>query len=133
MEGEHGFAPLRVVVVDDCTDAADSLALLLEIWGHEARVAADGRAALALVSTFCPDVVFLDLSMPGMDGLAVSRELRRRHGPGWPLVVAYSGYGRDADRLRALEAGCDQYLLKPADPESLQLLLAAFRPRPRSH
>src|SRR4051812_26022760 len=99
MEGEKGFVPLRVVVVDDWADAADSLALLLQVWGHDARVARDGPAALALAGSFRPDVVFLDIGMPGMDGLAVARERGRRASAGWPLLVALSGHGGDADRL----------------------------------
>jgi CheY-like chemotaxis protein len=115
---------LSVLVVDDHLDYADMLAFLVQLVGHDSRVAYDGAAALALVAERPADVVLLDLGMPGMDGYEVARKLRQLPGMAGALVVCVSGYGRDEDRRRALEAGCDTHLLKPADPLELLALLA---------
>jgi CheY-like chemotaxis protein len=120
-------ASLRVLIVDDCPDTTWSLALLMRLWGHEAAIARDGPRALALADDFCPDVVLLDMAMPGMDGCEVARGMRRRDHGDRPYLLAMSGYGRQEDRLRALEAGCNDHWLKPVDLEALQELLATFK------
>jgi len=125
--------PLRILVVDDSADARDSLALLLRLWGHETQAVGDGLTALALADSYQPHVVFLDLSMPGMDGCEVARRLRRQARDVRPLVLSLSGYGREEDRFRALQAGCDQHWVKPADPQQLQRLLATFSPGNKDH
>jgi PAS domain S-box-containing protein len=113
----------RVLVVDDNRDAADSLAVLLRIDGHDVQVAYDGPAALAAAPAFRPDAVLLDLGMPGMDGYEVCRRLRRMPELAEARVVAVTGWGQDADRRRSAEAGFDQHLVKPADPDVVRRLL----------
>jgi two-component system CheB/CheR fusion protein len=114
--------------VDDNAAAADMLAALLEIMGHEVRVARDGPAALEMTEEYRPEVVLLDIGMPGMDGHEVARHLRGR--PGWDGVrlVAVTGYGQEADRSRSRESGFDGHLVKPVEPELLQELLAQPAP-----
>jgi CheY-like chemotaxis protein len=118
-------SPLRVLIVEDSPDTADSLALLLELAGHQARTARDSRSAVAAVGAWQPDVLLVDLGLPGEDGYAVARRLRdllaRK-----PLLVAITGYGREADRRRSQEEGFDFHLTKPADPEFLLRLLRAY-------
>jgi CheY-like chemotaxis protein len=122
----HPVAPLTVLIVDDNADAADSLALLLKLWGYEGRVAYDGSTALAAFQQQGPDAVFLDLSLPGLDGFAVAGRLRTlAQGRGFTLI-ALTGLGREEDHRRAAEAGFDLHLLKPVDPEHLHGLLAAL-------
>jgi CheY-like chemotaxis protein len=118
---------LRVLIVEDHRDGAESLATLLRLWGHEARVVRDGAAALEAAASERPDVVLLDIGLPGMDGYEVAERLREGRPRAMPLVIAVTGYGDEEARLRAAEAGIDLYLLKPADPQQLQALLANFR------
>jgi signal transduction histidine kinase len=115
----------RVLVVDDNADAADSLALLLRVDGHEVRVAYDGPAALQEAAAFRPEVVLLDIGLPRMDGYEVARRLRGQAELKEALLVAVTGYGQDEDRRRAEEAGFDAHLVKPTDPAVLHELLAA--------
>jgi PAS domain S-box-containing protein len=120
-------AGFRVLVVDDNCDAAESLGLLLQITGHDVRVANDGQAALRAAQEWPPDLVLLDLGMPGMDGYEVARRLRQLPVPVSPRIVALSGYGQDADRRRSAEAGFDAHLVKPLDLPELEALLARLR------
>ncbi|MBI3409406.1 MAG: MASE1 domain-containing protein [Planctomycetes bacterium] len=120
-------APLprrRVLVVDDNVDAAESLAMLLRLEGQEVLVAHDGPAALEAAGAVPPDLVFLDIGMPGMDGYEVARRLRRRPGMRKITLVALTGWGQEEDRLRSLEAGFDNHFVKPVEPGLLQELLA---------
>ncbi len=114
----------RILVVDDNQDVAESLAMLLRRRGHEVRLAADGAAALALAREEAPDVVLLDLGLPGMDGHEVARRLRQQPGFDKALVVALTGSSSEDDRLRSREAGCDHYFVKPIDPDELDQLLS---------
>jgi CheY-like chemotaxis protein len=114
----------RILVVDDNRDSAESLARLLQMFNHEARAAYDGPAALQAVDSFHPDVIVLDIGMPGMDGYEVARQLRLKPRPARLLIIALTGYGTDADRQRCYEAGIDHHLTKPARLEALQALLA---------
>src|SRR5215213_1738467 len=116
-------APL-VLVVDDNRDCADSLALLVGLWGYRAVVAYDGPSALALYREHRPGVVLLDVGLPGMDGCAVAARIRRDHPADGALLVALTGYGREEDRRRCAEAGADHLLVKPADPDELRHALA---------
>jgi PAS domain S-box-containing protein len=118
------LSPRRVLVVDDNTDAADSLSMLLRLLGHEVRVAYDGPTALAAAAGGWPDLVLLDIGMPGMDGYEVARRLRQRTDTADTKIVALTGWGQEEDRRRSREAGFDHHLVKPADPDVLQQLLA---------
>jgi signal transduction histidine kinase/ActR/RegA family two-component response regulator len=127
--GDGAAAPasklsLRVLVVDDSADAAQSLALLLEGWGCRVEVAYDGPAALAKVRANPPELVLMDIGMPGMDGHEVARELRRQHDSARLTLVALTGYGQEDDRRRALEAGFDYHMVKPVDPSDLRDFVA---------
>jgi CheY-like chemotaxis protein len=113
-----------VLIVDDNQDAAKCLALLLGTAGHEVRTAFDGLAALDLAQERPPDVVLLDIGMPGMDGLEVVRRLRQDLGLKQALLVALTGYGQEEDRRRSHEAGFDVHLVKPVDLDDIKDLLA---------
>jgi CheY-like chemotaxis protein len=125
LAGPTEEARLRVLVVEDNRDAADSLALLLRIWGHEAHVAYDGAAALEVARDQRPDVILVDLAMPRLDGCALARRLRLEPRVNPPLLVAVTGYGDAAHRRAAAEAGFEHYLVKPVDLPRLRVLLAA--------
>jgi CheY-like chemotaxis protein len=112
----------RVLIVDDNLDGAAALASLLREMGHEIHVAHDGPAALDAAERVRPDIVLLDIAMPGMSGYEVAARLRQRLGAAL-LIVALTGCGRDEERIKALEAGFDQHLLKPVDPAFLKSLL----------
>ena len=120
-----GGVSRRILVVDDNVDAAESLAELLLLRGHEVRVAYSGAAALEEVGAFLPGLIFLDIAMPEMDGYEVARRVRRRADLGQPFIVAVTGFGRDADRQMARDAGFDQHATKPLDPDVLARLLNA--------
>jgi len=113
----------RVLVVDDNRDAADSLALLLQLAGYETRTVYSGEGALELAATFRPATVLLDIGLPGMDGYEVGRRLRER----MPAIrlVAISGYGRDEDKQRTKAAGFDAHLIKPVDMGALEEVVAS--------
>jgi PAS domain S-box-containing protein len=114
----------RVLVVDDNVDAATTLELLLKSLGHETHAVHDGVEALQAALEFQPDVVLLDIGMPGLDGYEVARRLRALK-PERPLrIVAITGWGQEADRLRSREAGFDLHLVKPVDPHLLTRVLA---------
>lgn len=117
-------SPRRVLVVDDHADVAECLALLLKDLGHQVHTVYDGLSAFEAVRTFGPEVVLLDIGLPEMDGYEVARRLRAEHGPDKLLLVALTGYGQEADRLRTREAGFDEHLLKPAGCADLNKLLA---------
>ena len=114
----------RVLVVDDNEDAAESLAALLRLFGHEVDVAFDGEQALTLAPEVKPDLVLLDLGMPRMDGHEVARRMRAAPWGGRMKIIALSGFGDSADRARSLEAGCNDHLVKPVSPLDLELALA---------
>jgi signal transduction histidine kinase/ActR/RegA family two-component response regulator len=115
----------RVLVVDDNHDAADSLGALLEIIGAQVAIAHDGPTALAMVQTHRPDIVFLDIGMPQMDGYEVARRIRQLPQAANALLVALTGWGQEKDRLQSEAAGFDRHLVKPADLDTLRGLLAA--------
>jgi PAS domain S-box-containing protein len=119
--------PLRILVVDDVADAADSLADFLRLGGNTVHVAHSGRAALELAAKHVPEVVFVDLQMPEIDGLEVARRLRGRSEFGGMVLVAMTGFGQARDRRQTAEAGFDHHLTKPLDPAAVQELLAVRR------
>jgi PAS domain S-box-containing protein len=114
----------RVLIADDNRDAADSLAMLLEMDGHEVRVAHGGRAALALAQAFRPDVALLDIGMPDLSGYEVAETLRREPWGAGIHLVALTGWGQEGDRRRSQDAGFDRHLTKPIDPDALSAILA---------
>ena len=117
----------RVLVIDDNVDATDTMVAMIELLGHAAQGAYSGDAGLAAAEHFRPDVVLLDLNMPGLDGFAVVRRLRARFGDAI-TIAAVTGYGREGDQRATLETGFDAHLTKPVGPEQLDAVLA--RPRP---
>jgi PAS domain S-box-containing protein len=123
----HGAAARRrILVVDDNTDAAESLAALLSINGHETRLAHDGLQAVAQAETFHPDVVFLDIGMPTLDGHETARRIRQQPWGKDMVLVALTGWGQSEDRRRSREAGFNHHLVKPADPAVVQKLIASL-------
>lgn len=112
----------RVIVADDVRDSADTIAELLTWQGLEARAVYDGHEAIRVAEAWQPDGAVLDLGLPGLSGYEVARELRRRYGRK-PRLVAYTGWAGDADRERAMDAGFDGFLVKPADPPTIFLAL----------
>ncbi|GAB3726349.1 hypothetical protein GCM10028862_01540 [Luteimonas pelagia] len=117
----------RILVVDDNRDAADTLRMLLEMEGHDVRMVHDGPAAVEAAAAFVPEVVFLDIGLPGMDGFQVAAHLREA---GRPMhLFAVTGWGAEDDRRRARESGFDDHLVKPVDTGRLLELLAAIEPR----
>jgi CheY-like chemotaxis protein len=119
-----------VLIVDDNTDAAESLAMLLRSAGHQVHTAHDGPAALKTAEAIRPDAVLLDIGLPRMDGYEVARRLRAQLGLKEVLLVAVTGYGQEEDRRRVEQAGFDAYLVKPADLAALRNLLAVRRRSP---
>lgn len=114
----------RILVVDDNRDAADTLAEMLRLAGHDVRTAYDGLGAMAAAEEFTPDAVLLDLGMPRLSGYDAATRLRQRFGPAL-LLIATTGWGQDEHRRRSAEAGFDHHLVKPIEPAALDALLAA--------
>jgi two-component system CheB/CheR fusion protein len=105
----------RILIVDDSTEAADSLALLLQVLGHQVMTVYDGPDALAVALTFRPDIIILDIRMPKMDGYEVARQLRAMPEAASTVLVALTGFGRPEDIQRARDAGFDHHFLKPVE------------------
>jgi len=118
-----GQKPRRLMVIDDNKDAAESMSMLFELWGHQVLCAYDGRAALEAAAKYHPDAVFLDIGLPGMDGYEVAERLREQPESAHAVLVAITGYGQDEDRRRSREVGIDHHLVKPVAPETLHKLL----------
>ncbi|MES2439303.1 MAG: PAS domain S-box protein [Verrucomicrobiota bacterium] len=115
---------LRMLIVDDNKDAAETMAMLQELRGHETRVAHDGPEAISVADEFLPQVILLDIGLPGMDGFEVARRIRTMPSMATAFLVALTGYGTDEDRELAKAAGFDEHLAKPADLELLREWLA---------
>jgi signal transduction histidine kinase/ActR/RegA family two-component response regulator len=109
----------RILVVDDNADAADMMALLLQQAGYDVRTAPDAESALSAMENWRPDLAVLDIGLPGMDGYELARRMRARPDLADTRLVALTGYGRDTDRARALDAGFDLHMAKPAEPNRL--------------
>ena len=118
---------LRILVVDDNADAAEMLAALLEIEGHEAVAAHSGPAALQILSQHRPDVVLLDIGLPGMDGYEVARQVRRLPGLAHTPLIAITGYGQEEDRQKARDAGFAHHMTKPVSLDELRRALASLK------
>jgi CheY-like chemotaxis protein len=118
---------MRVLVVDDEIDTAETLAEVLATLGHQARTVPDGEHAVAAAIDFAPDVVLLDLGLPGMDGYEVARRLRAEPRTQSVRIIAVTGYGQDVDRKNTERAGFDQHVVKPIKMATLEKLLASGR------
>jgi PAS domain S-box-containing protein len=118
----------RILLVDDNRDSADSLAMLLQLLGHDVRTAYDGRQALVVAGAYQPDLVLLDIGLPGLNGYEVAAQLRAMFGTGRMVLVALTGYGSQEDRRQTREAGFDDHLVKPVDLDALRELLASLGP-----
>jgi CheY-like chemotaxis protein len=121
-------AARRVLVVDDNADAAESLCILLQMAGHTVCTAGDGLAAVRLAQEFQPDVVLLDIGMPGINGYEAAARIRALPEGGHIQLIALTGWGQDSDRQKAAAAGFDYHLTKPADPELVERILAEGPP-----
>lgn len=120
-----GGSPLRILVVDDNADTADTLAELLKLNGHDARSECDGPSALDVALAFQPEFILLDIGLPGMDGYEVARRVRQAPELSKATLIALTGYGQEQDRQKSRSAGFDHHLVKPVDPEALLALFAS--------
>ena len=120
----------RLLVVDDNQDAANSLAMLLKLQGHEVRIAYSGMGALEMTKTYTPDVVFMDIGMPGMDGYEAARRIREQPGLGSVVLAALTGWGQQEVRRRTAEAGFNHHLVKPPEPKAVETVLVSILKRP---
>jgi CheY-like chemotaxis protein/two-component sensor histidine kinase len=125
---QRDYRRLRVLVVEDNHDAADSLQVLLTLLGHEVRVAYTGPDGVRAASEWLPEVVISDVGLPGLDGYGVAAELRRNPATANVRLIAVTGYGSEEDRRRALQSGFDHHLTKPADAAVLQRLISGTAP-----
>jgi PAS domain S-box-containing protein len=116
-------AGCRILIVDDSVDTAQSLAMLLSAVGHDVRVAYEGQTALGEIGSRRPDVVLMDIGLPGLDGFEVAKQIRGQRGMQDVVLVAMTGYGQAADRKKSQEAGFNHHLVKPADFDALEILL----------
>jgi CheY-like chemotaxis protein len=120
-------AGLHVLIIEDNSDAAEMLAVILRMYGHDVGIAANGTTALEMVRTEMPEVVLLDIGLPGMDGYELARRLRYHCPEKTPLLIAVTGHGLEEDVRRSAEAGIDLHMLKPVDPVRLQTVLNKFQ------
>jgi CheY-like chemotaxis protein len=127
LDSASGAASLRVLFIEDNVDIAELSEQLLADWGHQVITAANGAEALAKLSGFSPDIVFIDIGLPGMNGYEVARHIRAQL-PRSVTLVALSGYGQEEHRKRADEVGFDKYLVKPVLDDQLAAVLSTCRP-----
>jgi CheY-like chemotaxis protein len=125
----QGAGPaLRLLLVDDSVDAATAMSLLLESDGYDVRIAHEAVHALEIAAQFEPEIVLLDLGLPGMDGFQLAQEMRKRAATANALLIAVTGYGQAADRQRTHEAGFDHHLVKPVSSDEIQRVIASRFP-----
>ena len=126
---EPGVAPVqrRILVVDDNQDSAESMAMFLRTIGHEVRTAYDGLVAIEAAEEFQPNVILLDVGLPGLNGYKVAQRIRERRGPS-VVLIALTGWGQEEDRRRSKEAGLDHHLTKPVEFDELTKLLSDVKP-----
>jgi CheY-like chemotaxis protein len=118
---------MRILVVDDNVDGADTFALILSDAGHQVRTSYDGREAIAAALREAPDVIFLDIGLPAMNGYEVARLMRLDPRFNDTYIVAVTAYGRAADKVAALAAGIDMHLTKPVEPAMIDAVLEKAR------
>ena len=119
-----------VLVVEDNRDVAESMATLLRLSGHEVRVAEDGSSAIETATRQKPDLVFIDIGLPGMDGYQLAQALRAIPELAGARLVALSGYGQEQAKRRARDVGMDEYFVKPIQPSDLVAVMTRVQPRP---
>ena len=124
VDAQASASGLRILVIDDNQDSADSLAMMLELLGHEVRSATDGLAGLETAQLFRPEVMFLDILMPRLSGYDVARSIRQQQWGEHVSLVALSGWGRDDEKHRVREAGFNHHLVKPVDFDAMLALLS---------
>jgi CheY-like chemotaxis protein len=122
-----GTRRLRVLIADDNRDAAESLKMLLELEGHEVMTAHDGAQAVEAAAAFRPDVAFLDIGMPELNGYEAAERIRALDPAHAVRLIALTGWGQPEDRARSAAAGFDHHLTKPVDPKVLQSLMQTAR------
>jgi CheY-like chemotaxis protein len=115
---------LSIVLIEDHDDGREMMAELLRRWGHRVEVAVDGETGIALIARIAPDVAFVDIGLPRRDGYAVLQHVRAQRRIRPLRLVALTGFADESHKRRALEAGFDQYLVKPASPEAIKRALA---------
>lgn len=125
-EADRGVAVRRVLIIDDNADAADMMAVLVGAMGADAETAVDGREGIRRASAFAPDLIFLDIGMPEMDGYEVCRRIRQEAFGRNVTIVALTGWGQERDKQRAIDAGFDTHLTKPADPVEIRRLISGL-------
>jgi two-component system, chemotaxis family, CheB/CheR fusion protein len=117
---------LRVIIADDNQDSCECLGIVLRLSGAQVWTAGDGFKAIAAAETHHPDVMLLDIGMPGMDGYEAARSIREKLGAASPILIALTGWSHDDDRARSKNAGFDHHLVKPVAPDALLKLLASL-------
>jgi CheY-like chemotaxis protein len=130
--GVENIEGRRVLVVDDNVDAAESIAVFLRMEGHEVKSVSDGHEAIASSQVFAPQVVILDIGLPGMDGYQVARKLRELPQTRQALLIALTGYGQKEDASLAAQAGFAHHFVKPTDPRAIQSAISAYFKEHRS-
>src|SRR5207248_661819 len=130
-EKARSLPKCRILVVDDLRDAADSMAMMLRVMGHDTRTAYDGLEAVQTAAAFQPNVVLLDIGLPKMNGYEAARRIRSEPWGGKVALVALTGWGQEEDKRRSLEAGFDHHLTKPVEAAALEKLLTLMNPVPQ--
>jgi DNA-binding response OmpR family regulator len=120
----------KILIVDDAPSVADMLALFFKLEGLDAVVAYNGTQAIEKTAEFLPDIVFMDIGMPDIDGYEAARRIRESSHGQQVTLVALTGWGDEKDRLKAHENGFDHHLVKPVDPQRLRSFLTETPPRP---
>jgi two-component system, OmpR family, response regulator len=129
----NGTRGLRVLIVDDNRDAANTLALLIGLWGYETQTAYDGKTGLEKARGFCPDCIVLDIAMPDFDGCTVARRVRQHPALGRIKLIAMTAFSSDEQCRRIRAAGFDHHLVKPADPCAVEGILKMLAQTLRSN
>jgi CheY-like chemotaxis protein len=118
---------LRILIVDDNRDGADSLGMLLRIMGNDIRTAYDGQEGVDVAGEFQPEVILFDIGMPKLNGYEACRSIREQSWGKGVVLIAVTGWGQDDDRRRSHEAGFDHHMVKPVDPKALMEMLAGLQ------
>lgn len=117
---------VKILVVDDNHDSALSMAMMLQIMGHDTRTAHDGESAVSTAETFLPEVVLLDIGLPKLNGYEVAQRIREKDWGHSIFLIAVTGWGQDEDHQRSSEVGLNLHMVKPVEPAALEKLLAAL-------